>query len=243
MKCVEKVTTNHQALEVWESKDAREFRVEGAVHAWFHEDRYLTGLAWDLIAAGALLGKVRPKSILMLGLAGGTAFRILRHLLPDCRLTAVDIDAEVVALARKHMDLDTMDIEVDIADGYAWLARNRRKFDVVIDDIYLAGKEDVFRPQAPTEDHTLRQLTRAMAPNGILAVNLVIGEGHRALQSQTRRRLREAFPMVRAVRSPHALNEVLVSGKEVAGLKRLRSCHFEHRQDQAYWSDLTQRRL
>ena len=94
MKRIERVTTDYQTLEVWKSKTACEFRVEGAVHAWHHRERYLTGLAWDLIAAGALLGKKKPKSILMLGLAGGTSFRILRHLLPDCRLTAVDIDGD-----------------------------------------------------------------------------------------------------------------------------------------------------
>ena len=72
-----------------------------------------------MIAAAALLGKNDPpRSVLMLGLAGGTAFRILRHLLPDCRLTAIDIDPEIVGLAREHMDLDALGIEVVIGDAY-----------------------------------------------------------------------------------------------------------------------------
>ena len=33
----------------------------------------------------------------------GTAMRILRHLLPDCQLTAIDIDPEIVQLARDHI--------------------------------------------------------------------------------------------------------------------------------------------
>ena len=84
MRRIEIVHTRFQSLEVWQSALATEFRVAGAVHAWFHRRRFLTGLAWDLIAAGALLGKKHPpRSVLMLGLAGGTAFRVLRHLLPD----------------------------------------------------------------------------------------------------------------------------------------------------------------
>lgn len=243
MRRVEKVSTDYQTLEVWKSKSACEFRVEGAVHAWFHRERYLTGLAWDLIAAGALLGKEKPASILMLGLAGGTSFRILRHLLPDCRLTAVDIDGQVVELARRHMELDDLGVEVIVEDGYRWLKRNRRKFDVVIDDIYLAGHTDVFRPHSPVDDRLLPLLTGAMTEDGILAVNLVTGEGHRKLQSMTRRRLKEAFPVLRSIRSPHALNEVLVAGNEVAGLSRLRRHGFSHRSDRVYWAELTQRRI
>ena len=243
MQRVDRVTTAHQTLEVWKSSLACEFRVEGAVHAWFRRDRYLTGLAWDLIAAGALLGRERPNSILMLGLAGGTSFRTLRHLLPDCQLTAIDLDGEVVELARRHMELDALGIEVVIEDAYAWLARNRRRFDVVIDDIYLAGHTDVYRPCSPGDDRLLGRLKRAMAPGGVLAVNLVIGEGHRTLQSQTRAHLKHAFPMLRSIRSPHALNEVLVAGEEVAGLKRLRQHAFSHPKDAAYWAELSQRRI
>ena len=243
MKRIERVRTGYQTLEVWKSKTACEFRVEGATHAWFHRERYLTGLAWDLIAAGALLGKPRPKSILMLGLAGGTSFRILRHLLPDCRLSAVDVDGELVDLARKHMDLDELEIEVIVDDGYSWLARNRRRFDVVIDDIYLAGHSDVFRPCSPVEDELLARLKRTISPGGVLAVNLVVGEGHRSLQIATRHRLRQAFGTLRSVRSPHALNEVLVAGEEVAGLRRLREHRFSNIRDRVYWAELTQRKL
>lgn len=241
MKRVEKVVTNFQTLEIWKSRQECEFRVEGAVHAWFHRDRYLTGLAWDLIAAGALLGKEKPRSILMLGLAGGSSMRILRHLLPDCLMCAVDIDGAVVDLARRHMELDALGIEVIVDDAYRWLARNRRKFDVVIDDIYLAGHSDVFRPCSPVEDKLLGLLKRAISAEGVLAVNLVIGAGHRNMQSQTRAKLRGSFPMVRSIRSPHALNEVLVAASQVATLSRLRTVQFGHASDRIYWSQLTQR--
>ena len=190
MRRTEIVHTRHQSLEIWKSDLACEFRVAGAVHASFQRRRFLTGLAWDMIAAAALLGgNDPPRSVLMLGLAGGTAFRVLRHLAPECRLTAIDIDPELVALARAHMELDALGIEVIIGDAYPWLEKNRRTFDVVIDDIYLAGKTDVFRSRA--WDHgLLENLRRAVAPRGLLAVNLVTGAGHRTMQSHTRRVLR-----------------------------------------------------
>ena len=243
MRYQETVRTRHQSLDIWKSAHATEFRVAGATHAWYHQRRFLTGLAWDMIAASALLGKHNPpRSVLMLGLAGGTAFHILRHLLPDCRLTAIDIDAEIIALARKHMNLDSLGIEIITTDAYPWLAKNRRTFDAVIDDIYLAGKTDVFRPQAWNTD-VLANLRRAVAPGGVLAVNLVTGHGHRTMQSLTRRILRENYPVVRSIKSPEAMNEVLVAGESVATRTRLlpyQGC-FDDWRDHEYWTRLSVR--
>jgi spermidine synthase len=239
------VHTRHQSLEIWKSDLATEFRVAGAVHASFHRRRFLTGLAWDMIAAASLLGcHSPPRSALMLGLAGGTAFRVLHHLAPGCRLTAIDIDSEIVDLARDQMELDALGIEIIIADAYPWLEKNQRTFDVVIDDIYLAGKTDVFRPRA-WDPQLLGHLMRAVAPGGMLAVNLVTGAGHRTMQSLTRRVLRDAFPVVRCLKSAGAMNEVLVAGDFVAPRRRLDaySDAFSHWRDRTYWDLLELRRM
>ena len=239
------VRTAYQDLEIWKSPLAVEFRVAGAVHAFYHRHRFLTGLVWDMLAAAALLGKRHePRSLLMLGLAGGTTLRILRHLLPACRFTAVDIDGEIVRLARRHMALDLTGVDVIVGDAYEWLRTNRRTFDVVIDDIYLAGRTDVFRPQA-MDARLLQNLHRCVAPDGVLAVNLVTGAGHRTMQSATRGILRDAFAHVRSVTSPAAMNEVLVAGGNVATVRRLRERKdaFPQASDRAYWKKISVRRI
>lgn len=237
--------TRFQSLEIWKSELATEFRVAGALHATFNKKRYLTGLAWDLIAAAALLRKKGPpRSVLMLGLAGGTAYRTLRHLLPDCQLTAIDIDTEIIALAREHMELDTLGIEVIATDAYPWLAQNRRKFDVVFDDIYLAGKTDVFRPRA-WDPELLDHLRRTVAPGGLLAVNLVTGPGHRTMQSLTRKILRDNFPTVRSLTTFQGMNEVLVAGDAVATRRQLDPYHsaFGEWRDRVFWDRVVVRRI
>jgi spermidine synthase len=237
--------TSWQKLELWTSKREVEMRVEGAVHAWWHNQRLLSGLAWDIIAAAALLRPAGPPaSVLMLGLAGGTSLRILRHLLPQASLTALEIDEEIVGIARGAMHLDDLGLEIRITDAYAWLAANKRKFDVVIDDIYTAGSEDVFRSRGWNRE-LLGNLRRAVAPGGLLAVNLITGSGHRQMQSGTRRVMREAFPVVRSLVTPACMNEVLVAGEEVLPLGALRAWRdsFTHPRDRDFWDLIQSRRL
>jgi spermidine synthase len=239
------VRTAHQDLEIWKSDLATEFRVAGAVHAFHHRHSFLTGQVWDMLAAAALLGtRAEPRSVLMLGLAGGTSLRTLRHLLPACRFTAIDIDGEIVRLARRHMDLDATGVHVVVGDAYEWLGKNRRTFDVVIDDIYLAGRTDVFRPQAMNR-RVVDNLRRCVAPGGVLAVNVVTGPGHRATQSAIRKILRSAFAEVRSVTSPAAMNEVLVAGGNVATARRLRErgAAFSAAGDRANWQKISVRRI
>lgn len=239
------ITTRFQSLEIWKSDLATEFRVAGAIHAHHHRKRFLTGLAWDLLAAAPLLRpQGPPRSVLMLGLAGGTSFRVLRHLLPTCKLTAIDIDGEIIGLARQHMDIDAINIEIHTGDAYPWLATNQRKFDVVIDDIYLAGKTDVFRPRAWCPE-LLGHLRRAISDDGVLAVNLVTGKGHRAMQTHTRKLLAEEFPQVRSLRTSDSMNEVLVAGNQVAAGSRLRPYQdaFSDWRDHMFWRRIAVRRL
>jgi len=239
------VETPYQRVEVWKSGSCCEFRVAGAVHAWWHRERFLTGLAWDNLAAGCLLRPAGPPaSLLMLGLAGGTTLRILRHLLPGCRFVAVDVDREVVGLAQEHMHLGESGVEVHFDDAYAWAAGCRERFDVVIDDCYLAGEDDVFRPERAPQ-RGIDVLRERVAPGGLFLTNLVTGAGHRRLQSRTRAAFRRSFGEVRSVTTWESQNETLVGGDEVLGargLPRWSTC-FAARKDRDYWRRIRVRKL
>ena len=245
MRKIREVETRFQKITVWKSDLATEFRVAGAIHASMHRKRFLTGLAWDLIAAAALLhGNGRPKTILMLGVAGGTALRTLSHLLPDAELTGIDLDAELIGLAEEEMSLSETGAHIEIADAYAWMKTNRRKFDVIIDDLYLAGDEDVFRA-AECDGGWLGLVKKSLAPGGILALNLVTGAGHRAKQTATRKRLSGLFPTVRSITTPDSLNEVLAAGENIATATRLTDFtdQFTDWRDRMYWKRIRIRKL
>lgn len=237
--------TRFQRIAVWKSSLAVEFRVAGAIHASYHEKRFLTGLAWDLLAAAAMLRPAgKPASILMLGVAGGTALRTLRHLLPEVSLTGIDLDAELIDLAEKEMHLGETGAEIVIADAYDWVKRNERRYDVILDDLYLAGEDDVFRADNCDADW-LGILRGSLAPGGILALNLVTGSGHRTKQSATRRNLAARFPCVRSLSTEDSLNEILVAGDDVSPGPRLAESTgaFSDWRDRMFWKRIKVRKL
>jgi spermidine synthase len=236
--------TPFQRIEVWGDQDEVEFRVTGATHAWWHREKFLTGLAWDNMAAGVMSHPGRPRSLLMLGLGGGTSLRTLRHLQPDLDITAVEIDTGIVELAREYMGLDDLGVKVITADAYAWLEKNRRKFDMVFDDVYGVTHDDVIRPGLYTP--ALRAaLERSTAPGGLFAVNLVVGKGHRTMQSAFRTFFRSHFSAVRSITTPASLNETLVGGPTLRPWKEVRLLEqtFPQATDRRYWHILRARTM
>ncbi len=243
MHRIETVQTAYQRIEVWKSAMQVEFRVEKAVHAWWHQQRFLTGLAWDnMIAATLLHPSGLPKSILMLGLAGGTTFHALRHLLPSAELTAVDIDGEVVNLAIRHMHLDDLGCEIHIADAYEWIQSCSKRYDVVIDDVYLAGAADVFRP-GTWDQQAINDLKKLLKPDGVLLTNLIRGKGHRTLQSNIRKLFRSTFSQCKEVRTPDGLNETLCGGNQLLHRSALLHWkeHFNSTRDRTLWNKISVR--
>lgn len=245
MRRITTEATDFQRIEVWGSVEEIEFRVAGAIHATWHRHRFLTGMAWDAITAGTLLRAAGPpQTLLMMGLGGGTALRQLRHLLPNLKITALELDQGMISLARKFMHLDELQIEVIPGDAYAWLLRNQRRFDAVVDDVYGSGKLDVSRPTLYTPE-LARALQKSLAPDGVFAANLLNGPGHRKMQSAFRRFFRGTFPIVRQVTPRHSWNETIVGSSSLAPPAQLRPYEYlwPHSKDQSLWQELRCRRL
>ena len=187
--------------------------VEGATFATWHPERLFTGYSWDALAAGCLLGPAPPRSVLVLGLGGGTVTRQLRALLPQARLTGVEIDAGVIQLARRHMDLDAQGVSIHVGDAYRFLADSGDRFDAIIDDLFLTGPGDVVRSRVPAGE-TLALLRSRLAPEGVLVANFITDTGaHKLVRKSARAAFLDGFPSVRLVRPPRGLNEILVGGE------------------------------
>lgn len=245
---IERLQTDYNTVQVMESEDGTiDFDVIGATHATWHPRLLLTGHAWDAITAATLMGRTPPQSLLLLGLGGGTVLRQLRFFLPETRMTAVEIDPGMIHLARTHMAVDELELEIIEDDAYAFLKRDARRFDRVIDDLYRCGDTDVERP-APVTSQSITQLQRHLTPEGLLVMNFVLGTGHRQVHQSGRKAFCETFTHVRALQPPLSHNEILAGTCDPAGLGtphalRAFSARFPDPSDQKRWKELRNLKL
>lgn len=245
---IEVLHTEYNTVHVMESADGTiDFDVIGATHATWHPRLLLTGHAWDAITAAALMGRTPPQSLLLLGLGGGTVLRQLRFLLPDTRMTAVEIDPGMIHLARKHMGIDALDLEIIEDDAYAFLRRDPRRFDRVIDDLYRCGDTDVERP-APVTSEGINLLREHLCEDGSLVMNFVLGGDHRKVHQAGRNAFCDCFSHVRAIQPPLSHNEILVGTCNAEGLLtphgiRALWGRFPATSDQKRWKELRNLKL
>jgi spermidine synthase len=162
---------------------------------------YSFGTLHTVLAAALQQVDVRaraPRHVLALGLGAGSIVHLLRRthgiVAP---ITAVEIDPEVVRLARDHFDLDRWyDLEVVVDDAVAFVARDARRFDLVVVDAFIDSKV----PAPLRAEPFLHAVHDRVAPGGLLLFNVVAdprvadaGADH--LESA----LRAVFPLVRAL--------------------------------------------
>jgi spermidine synthase len=149
----------------------RALRIDGTFASFYAPGRALVGPVWDALAAPLTwLGPSRRRSVLILGLGGGSAARVVRALAPGARIVGVEMNAEVVRLARRHFDLDALRVEVVLADAHAYLERARGRFDLVIEDIFVGQGRRVCKP-AWLPRPGLGLAARRVAAGGILTSN------------------------------------------------------------------------
>lgn len=158
-------------VRVQESRFGRELIVDETFASFYRPGAVSTGSVWDAIAAPLLaLPPQRRRSVLLLGLGGGSAARLVRALAPNSHIVGVEYDAEVVRVARKQLDLDSIGIEIVTDDARAYLGRETRRFDMVIEDVFIGSGDDVRKPDwLPTPGHQLAAYR--VAPGGLLVSN------------------------------------------------------------------------
>jgi spermidine synthase len=104
----------------------------------------------------------QKRSALLLGLGGGSMARYVRHAWPRCALTVVERSAEVIDLARRWFGVEE---EIVADDADAFLRRARRRWDVILVDLY-----DAAGVVSPADGFWERCVDR-LAEDGLIAVN------------------------------------------------------------------------
>jgi spermidine synthase len=121
-----------------------------------------------------LLFKPEPADILMVGLGGGSLAKFIYHQLPKTRTIAIEVNAQVVDIARQYFFVPPDDerLEIIVTDGAAYVHDNVIDTDVIVVDGYDAESQ----VEALSTPAFYRDCARSLGDSGMLVVNLWGGD-------------------------------------------------------------------
>ncbi|MGA0025136.1 MAG: polyamine aminopropyltransferase [Burkholderiales bacterium] len=136
-----------------------------------------------------LLFNEAPRSVLMVGLGGGSVAKFIHHRMPQTEVRVLEIDPQVVAIARQCflVPADEQRFRIIVGDGAEHMAGPGGAADVIMVDGYDA--ESHVEALATREFYDACR--RRLAPGGILVINLWGGDRQ---FNETLKRIEAAFP-------------------------------------------------
>jgi SAM-dependent methyltransferase len=160
-----------ERVEVRVSPRGRALRIDGTFASWWTPGTAATGGVWDALAAPVLmLPPARRRSLLVLGLGGGSAARLLRALAPRARIVGVERDPAVLRAARRRLGLAALGLEVVQADAQDYLASLAARFDLIVEDLFVGRGRAVHKP-GWLAGPALARLADHLTPGGLLVSN------------------------------------------------------------------------
>ena len=98
------------------------------------------------------------RNVLILGLGCGIAAKLLIKKFPQAKITGVEIDPVMIEIGKKYFNL--LDIKIKITDAKKFIKTTKQKFDLILVDTYLGGKQVL-----------LKNLKNVLAKEGVVLVN------------------------------------------------------------------------
>ena len=194
------------------------------------------GFAYTKVAFVGLSLVDNPRRMLVVGVGGGTMPMFLRKFYPDATIDAVDIDGDVIQVARDYFGFrEDEKLKAHVGDGRAFIENTREHYDVIFLDAF--GTRNVPPPLATVE--FMRAVRRAVTPRGIVVGN-IWGRGANPIFDNMARTYVEVFDDVYMLDVPGTSNKIMLAPPRRLAVDRLKLIEAARRTgaDKAFQFDL-----
>lgn len=149
----------------------------------------------------------RPRRVLIVGLGGGTIPSFLHKHFPKIVIDVVEIDADVVDVARRFFEFRedaTMHAHVD--DGRRFIERRRHLYDIIFLDAF--GSDSI--PYSLATREFLQAVRKSLTPGGVVVGNVWSRHSNRLYDSMVRT-YQDVFAELYIVDVPGVGNKILLA--------------------------------
>jgi len=171
--------TQYHRLVVTEDSTERHLRFDRSHQSTMYlDDPYETSFNYPQYLHLALAAKPDARSVLIVGLGGGSLVKRMWRDYPQMRIDVAEIDPVVVSVAYDYFDLPQDErIKVTAEDGRRFLNATDERYDIIVMDAYHADA----LPSHLTTEEFFRELEAHLTPGGVVAYNVIASvEGERS---------------------------------------------------------------
>lgn len=159
------------------------------------------------------------ENVLMIGLGGASIQRSYQAYYPEVKVTTVELDPKVVAVAKAYFHFrESENMKVIIGDGRLHLRRTQQTYDLILLDAYTANRYGSYIPYTLVTQEFFTLVSQRLSENGLLAYNVIgtVTERHKNLVGSLYRTLKTVFPQVFLFPAVGSYNVVMVATRSAA---------------------------
>ena len=148
-----------------------------------------------------------PKSVLIIGLGGGTVANLIQDIWPTISITGIEIDAEMVRLGKKYLGLkETKRLNVIIGDALQVVPQLKKEFDLILVDVYIGGKI----PARVQGNQFTNSVLKLLSPGGTVIFNRLF---HNDQEKENAEKFIKTLEKKLDLRLSRQLSNLLIIGK------------------------------
>jgi spermidine synthase len=183
------------------------------------------GFAYTRVAFIGLALSEDPRRIMIVGLGGGTMPMFLRHYYPSATIDVVDIDPDVVHVAKEYFGFrEDASLRAHVGDGRKFVESVKEPYDVVFLDAF--GTRNV--PPHLTTVEFMRAVKRSVKTAGVVIGN-IWGRPANPLYDSMVRTYQEVFDELFILDVPGTTNKILLALPRKQPLDRTQLSQLAHK--------------
>jgi spermidine synthase len=188
--------TQYHRLAVVDDADTRYLRFDASLQsAMWKDDPFRTRFRYTDYFSLGLAYKPDAENVLFVGLGAGSSPKLMWRDFPELQIEVVEIDPVVVDVGYRYFGVPRDPrLEVRAGDGRQFLAKDERKWDVIVLDAFFA---DTIPFHLVTQEF-MELVEQRLAPGGVVVTNAIgalAGPGSKLFRS-IYRTYRTVFPTV-----------------------------------------------
>jgi predicted membrane-bound spermidine synthase len=181
------------------------------IHSIYDPHNILTGGPWDYFAVAPLFNtppfqSQQVHSVCVIGLGAGTIPRELTAAYSPLAIDGVELDGEIVSLARQYFHMDEPNLHVIVQDGRYYLQTTQKKYDEIAIDAY----QQPYVPFQLTTREFFQTVRSHLTPTGVAVINAGRTNHDFRLVEALARTMRAAFPAVYIIDTARFENSIII---------------------------------